>query len=67
MTGRQILMQLKKLTDAELDYPVMVTHGGSGESFEVSIYGEVMEVTGDEEAGELLSMEPGDKYIWGSL
>jgi hypothetical protein len=67
MTGRQILEQLSRLPDAELDYPVIAIHGSSGDSFEVYISGKVTEVTGDEQAGELLSMEPGDKYIWGSL
>lgn len=67
MTGKQILEELKWLSEEELNLPVMATDSRSGESFEVSIYGEVITVTGDEEAGELLSMEVGEKYIWGSV
>jgi hypothetical protein len=67
MTGRQIFEKLKNMPEDKLDLPVIVTHGSSGETFEVNVYGEVETVTGNEEAGVILDMEPGDEYIWGSL
>ena len=35
----------------------------SGDTNEVNIYPDTKEVTGDEEAGEILEMEPGTKYV----
>ena len=66
MTAREALENLKKLSETDLDLPLIAEHGSSGVSYDLKLYGDVRLADGTDEAGPLCDMK-GELYIWAYL